>query len=178
MYPNQFDIARAMLKEHEGLRLEEYQDTTGNRTIGYGWNLDACPLPTCVGKLDTHSKITITNAEAEGLLDKAMLTHWSDLTAALPWVAIENDQKQWNKWRMAALLDMAYNLGVPNLLTWKNTLAFMEAGKYGNATENMLKSRWAKQVKRRADVLVSIMRDGKMNDYQISVYGLGGWEYM
>jgi len=47
-----FDIARDLLKVHEGLRTREYKDTTGNRTIGYGWNLDAKPLPAGLGRKD------------------------------------------------------------------------------------------------------------------------------
>jgi len=168
--PSQFDIARAMLKVHEGLRLTEYTDTTGHNTIGYGWNLDAKALPEGIGKI-VDGKLTITEVEAEQLLDMAMLSHWGNLVSALPWVL------KLGEWRQAVLLDMAFNMDIPALLTFKNTLKYIETGRYGNASEGMLNSKWASQVKRRAIVLSDIMLNGKMNNHYLLEYGLGGWEH-
>jgi len=162
-----FYLARKMLQAHEGLRLTEYTDTTGHRTIGYGWNLDAKPLPKTVGQV-ISGKLSISEHEAQSMLDISMLDHWRELVGAFPWV---NEQ---DAWRKAILLDMAFNLGIPTLRTFKNTLAAIQHKDYKTASENMLKSKWATQAKRRADVLAEIMRLGfmpaaLMQTYQINM---------
>ena len=50
---------------------------------------------------------------------------------------------------------MAFNLGVFGLTKFQNTLAFIEAGDYESASEEMLRSRWAEQVGARALDLAS-----------------------
>lgn len=50
----------------------------------------------------------------------------------------------------STLINMAYNLGLKGLLSFKNTLAYMKAGQWDQASANMLKSLWAKQVGGRA----------------------------
>jgi len=165
-----FDIARRFLKVHEGLRLTEYKDTTGHRTIGYGWNLDAKPLPTGMGKI-VDGKLTITEAEADVLLETSMHQHWDELAEKRGFV------HNLNPWRQAVLLDMAFNMGVPTLLTFKNTLSLIAAGDYDGASRLMLESKWAKQVKRRADILSEVMRRGNMGQRQLSLYGFATWEH-
>lgn len=163
---NHFKLARYLLQVHEGLRLTEYQDTTGNRTIGYGWNLDAKPLPQGVGIKDANGKWIISEDEAQSLLDTSMIDHWNELTVALPWV------QSLNPWRKAVLLDMAFNMGIPTLKTFKNTLNSILLQNYDDASQRMLQSNWAKQVKRRADVLSEIMRLGFMPATVMAQYGI------
>jgi lysozyme len=167
---DQFYLARKMLQMHEGIRLEAYDDTTGHQTIGYGWNLDAKPLPVGVGKM-VDGRLTITTSEAEALLDMSMLDHWNELAGAFRWV------NNLSEWRKAVLLDMAFNMGIPTLKTFKNTLSLISAGDYDGASRLMLQSQWAKQVKRRADVLSEIMRIGTMTQSQKVKYGIGIWEH-
>jgi lysozyme len=161
-----FDIARRFLKAHEGLCLTEYKDTTGNKTIGYGWNLDAKPLPQGVGKKDAEGKWVISEPEAEGLLDTSMIDHWNELTVAFPWV------QSLNPWRKAVLLDMAFNMGIPMLKTFKNTLNAVLLQDYTDAARRMLQSKWAGQVKRRADVLAEVMRLGAMPASLMKTYNI------
>ena len=165
-----FTLARKMLQVHEGLRLESYTDTTGHKTIGYGWNLDAKPLPNGIGKKQ-GGKVVISAIEAEALLDVSMLDHWNELVGAFPWV------NGLNAWRKAVLLDMAFNMGIPTLKTFKNTLNDVALGNFASASERMLKSKWAGQVKRRADVLSEVMRLGfmpaaLMQAYKIDLSGV------
>lgn len=162
---NHFNLARHMLQVHEGLRLNEYTDTTGHKTIGYGWNLDAKPLPQGVGKKDAKGKWVITEPEAQGLLDTSMIDHWNELIVSFPWV------NGLNAWRKAVLLDMAFNMGIPTLKTFKFTLYDVANGDFAKASERMLKSKWAGQVKRRADVLAEVMRLGFMPAAIMNEYG-------
>lgn len=160
-----FYFARKMLQVHEGLRLESYHDTTGHKTIGYGWNLDAKPLPSGIGKKQ-GDKVTISAIEAEALLDVSMLDHWNELVGAFPWV------NGLNAWRKAVLLDMAFNMGIPTFKTFKFTLYDVANGDFAKASERMLKSKWAGQVKRRADVLSEVMRLGFMPAALMDTYDI------
>ena len=53
---------------------------------------------------------------------------------------------------------MAYNLGINSLLGFKNTLATIQAGRYNDAADGMLASKWATQVGDRATRLAKMMR--------------------
>ena len=63
--------------------------------------------------------------------------------------------------RQAALINMAFNLGIGGLLGFKNTLAAIEQGDYVRAARGMLASKWATQVHGRADELAAQMRTGE-----------------
>jgi len=43
---------------------------------------------------------------------------------------------------------------------FKKTIAFLEAGKWTAAGDEMLDSKWARQVKRRANKLSTMMKEG------------------
>jgi lysozyme len=128
------------LKRHEGLRLKPYQCTADKMTIGYGRNLD---------------DVGISQAEAETLLTNDIARAETQLLKALPWV------KQLTQTRREVLINMAFNLGIVGLLKFKNTLGHIRAGRYASAAQEMLKSRWALQVGKRANELAEQMRTGK-----------------
>ena len=62
--------------------------------------------------------------------------------------------------RQSVLLNMCFNLGIKGLLDFNNTLAFIKAGDWERAANNMLASKWAKQVGMRAIELSELMRKG------------------
>lgn len=134
---------RAQLKielvRDEGLRLKPYRDTVGKVTIGVGRNLD---------------DRGITEAEAAMLLDNDIRDVERELDAALPWFRSLSDTRQ------RVLANMGFNLGVPGLLKFHITLAFIQEGKFDEAADAMLKSKWARQVGARASRLASLMRAG------------------
>lgn len=135
------------LKIDEGVRLTAYKDTVGVWTVGYG---HAHVAPGTVW----------TQAQAEKVLVEDVIEHNARLAAALPWV---NDL---DPVRRRVLQNMAFNLGVGDaekgtgLLGFKNTLRMIREGAYGAAADNMLQSKWAKQVKGRAVRLANRMRTG------------------
>lgn len=63
--------------------------------------------------------------------------------------------------RQDVLLNMAFNLGVAGLMTFKKTLALVESGDFDEASREMLSSKWADQVGARAARLSAQMRDNK-----------------
>ena len=61
----------------------------------------------------------------------------------------------------AVLLNMCFNLGIKGLLSFKNTLSFIAAGDWERAANDMLASKWAKQVGMKAIELSELMRKGQ-----------------
>lgn len=89
------------------------------------------------------------------LLQHDIAEHGKHLEAAAPWVTGLDEV------RRAVLNDMAFNLGVAGLLGFRNTLQAVKDGRYEEAAEGMMASRWAKQVKGRAVRLATMMRTGQ-----------------
>ena len=73
----------------------------------------------------------------------------------IPWAKDLNDA------RLGALVNMTFNMGIQSLLLFRNTLALIQAGEYDQAADEMLKSKWAKQVGIRATRLAEQMRKGE-----------------
>ena len=133
----------AQLRIDEKEVLHAYQDSFGYLTIG-------------VGRLiDSRRGGGITRAESAYLLNNDIETKYAELLAALPWVKTIDDVRQ------NVLMNMAFNLGVPGLLGFKLTLAYVRGGHYDMAASEMLNSVWAKQVGDRARRLAAQMRDGR-----------------
>jgi lysozyme len=135
------DRIKEQLVRHEGLRLKPYRCTAGKLTIGIGRNLDDCG---------------ITQSEAYVMLINDIMNCEKQLQAKIPDIYNGIDEV-----RKSVLLNMCFNLGINGLLGFKNTLAFVKAGDWERAANNMLVSRWAKQVGRRAIELSELMRKGK-----------------
>lgn len=124
----------------EGLRLKPYICPAGKLTIGVGRNLD---------------DKGITKAEALLLLDHDINEVVMALHRKLPWFDYLGLARQ------DVLVNMAFNMGVTALLKFKKMLAAVEAGDYHRAADEMLASKWAGQVGRRATRLAVVMREGQ-----------------
>lgn len=128
----------SMIKDHEGFRRQPYKDTTGHLTIGYGTNLEA----------------GISERQADALL----------------WIHIEDrilKPLQHHGWfsklddtRKAVIIDMAYNLGLTGLLSFRNMINAIENNNYKKAADEMKNSLWYTQVRRRAQTLCRLMEKG------------------
>jgi lysozyme len=129
---------RAQLIEHEGLRLRVYFDSVGKATIGVGRNLDDKGL---------------TKAEAMQLLENDLQECIADL-ASFPWF------ESLDAVRQRVLIDMRFNLGPTRFRRFVATLAAVSTGRYDEAADAMLASKWATQVKGRARRLAAMMRTG------------------
>ena len=128
------------LKVHEGLRLKPYKDTVGKWTIGIGRNLE---------------DKGITEQEALFMLNNDVDYFYTNLSKMIPWFKLLDDVRQ------NVLVNMAFNLGIAGLLTFKNTLRLISLGHYDDAAEEMLNSKWARQVGYRAEELAEQMRTGE-----------------
>ena len=131
------------LKEHEGFRSKPYLCTAGKLTIGYGRNLD---------------DVGISKDEAEELLMNDIRAATQELVRAYPFVD-ELDSVRFN-----CLVNMCFNLGISRLSKFKKMWAAIEAKQYRRASEEMLDSKWAKQVGVRAEELAYQMLTGEYYD--------------
>jgi lysozyme len=128
------------LKRDEGIRLKPYRDTQGNLTIGVGRNLDT------VGISKAESGVLLLNDIER--LEQALDAKWPG------W-------RRLNPVRQRVMLNMAFNLGIRGLLTFKAALAALQQQDYDQAAAHMLNSLWAKQVGPRARRLAQHMREGR-----------------
>ena len=138
------------LKKFEGLRLRPYNDSLGFATIGYGHLIARRP----VKQQDFTEWHGFTKEDAERLLLSDMLKHNAEALAMFPWIA------KLDPVRKTVLFGMAFQMGVPTLQTFRNTLKFAENGEYSSAADGMANSLWARQTPSRAKVLVERMRKG------------------
>jgi lysozyme len=125
------------LKEDEGFSATPYRCTAGHLTIGYGANLDA----------------GVTKEEAEGMLRVRVDIINRDLENAFPDWYNDLDRN-----RQDVIINMVYNLGLQGFRKFKKMIHCLEIKDYTGATMEMLQSKWAKQVGKRADRLAKIMK--------------------
>ena len=120
------DRIKEQLVRHEGLRLKPYRCSAGKLTIGIGRNLDDCG---------------ITQSEAYVMLINDIINCEKQLQSKIPDIYNGLDEV-----RKSVMLNMCFNMGINGLLGFKNTLAFVKVGDWERAANNMLVSKWAKQV--------------------------------
>ncbi|WP_289688008.1 glycoside hydrolase family protein [Helicobacter rodentium] len=138
--------------EFEGFSASVYQCPAGFDTIGYGRNIEANPL-------SAEEKAKLINGKvskevAQEWLEQELSRCYDGCDKAFSWF------KDLDTKRAGAIVDMAYNMGLGTLKTFKNSLALMEAKDYVKAAENFRKSRWFSQVKRRGVRITEIIEKG------------------
>lgn len=131
------------LRGDEDVRRTVYRDNLGLWTIG-------------VGRLVDPSKpgAGLRDAEIDLLLANDIEDRVRALTARLPWFLGLNEARQ------GVLINMAFQMGSDGLLGFRNTLALVQAGRYAEAADNMLLSKWAQQTPARAKRMADQMRTG------------------
>jgi len=137
---NYRDIAREQLKFDEGVRQFPYKCSAGKTSIGVGRNLD---------------DVGLSPYEINVLLENDLVKAENDAKILFPSFDKLSDV------RKSVLINMAFNLGRSRLEGFKNFKAAVEAGKFHIAAEEMLSSRWAQQVGKRAERLAHQMLTDK-----------------
>ncbi len=148
--------AMQRLSLHEGIKLNPYRCSAGFLTIGVGRNLDANPLSLeeikILGRRDLSSGIT--RQEAFLLLRRDIKKTVENCRRSISFFDSLDDERQY------VLVDMAFNLGIKGLLKFKKMLMFIGVGNYRRAAAELLASRYAGQVRLRAERLAAVMRNG------------------
>lgn len=150
------------LKEFEGVRVKPYKDSLGIETIGVGRNLvhkgfSKDEMSFLLGSRPTRdfNQEPLTKFETDALLMNDIREAEASLDQTVPW------WRNLSETRQRVLLDMRFNLGEKNFLGFKKALGAVQVGDYKNAALEMLHSKWATQVGRRARVLAAWMFLGK-----------------
>lgn len=150
---------RAELRVDEGEKLRVYRCTAGKLTIGIGRNLDDVGIRPAETERLGISKASvirtgITPAQSAALLDSDLDEVERGLDRFMPW------WRSLDPVRQRVIVNMAFNLGVPGLMKFRNTLAMIKRGDYAAAAVAMGQSKWADQVGQRAVRLQHMMRTG------------------
>ena len=128
-----------MLKTDEGMKLKPYHDTNGKRTIGVGRNLDDKGL---------------SNEEVNFLLINDIKDAIRDAQIFFPQLYNLSENRQ------MVLVNMAFNLGLSRLQGFKKMQLALNKNDFNAAADEMLDSKWSKDVKGRAERLAAMMRNG------------------
>ena len=139
------DLVKTMLVVDEGLRLKPYRDTVGKLTIGVGRNLDD------VGISEDEAFYLLENDIQKAIQDA------TDIFGTSVWLSLDEI-------RQAVIIDMLFNLGKPRFLTFRKFIQAVKEKDFERAAKEMLDSRWARQVKKRAKRLAYMMRTGKIHE--------------
>ena len=143
------EALKTMLLRHEGLRLRPYRDSTGRLTIGVGRNL---------------TDVGISHDEAMMLLDADIERALRAFRACARLYGV--DAERLPRRVRLALSDMAFNLGY-RLSGFRRMWKALASGDYDRAADEMLDSRWARQVARRATELSAMVRSARENHMEV-----------
>lgn len=127
------------IRRSEGFSRLPYKCPTGHLTIGYGHNLEH---GISAEAAEFILREDIERAERQV---KDAFVWWPKLTHA----------------RLFVLVDMCFNLGLTGLKGFKKMLSALELDDYETAAKEMLASRWAAQVGKRALENAAILKSGE-----------------
>jgi lysozyme len=130
-----YEKLKEHIKEYEGFSSLPYDCTAGFLTIGFGRNLE---------------QRGITKEEAEILLANDIKIAENEISRIIKdWQALPEQAK-------IVLIDLTYNLGLKKLLTFEKMLDAVDRRDWESAHSELLDSKYARQVKRRARINASI----------------------
>jgi lysozyme len=129
------------LKKHEGFRADEYKDSKGIPTLGYGTKLPLSiyEINTFRVTLDENKKAHIDIENAEDLLNYRLNTMIIDIQKKKPIVNELSSERQ------NVIYNMCYQMGVEGVLKFKKMWLALEKGDYEEASKEMLDSKWARE---------------------------------
>lgn len=134
------EALKISLNKHEGRKNKLYRDTEGHLTGGVGHNFDQ-PLPEVLIDLILDFDISVAVEE----LDR-VFPSWRTHSEA----------------RQTVLVELCFNLGAPRLKEFTKFWFAMQQQNYDEASRQLLDSKWAKQVKGRADTLTRRLREDSL----------------
>lgn len=134
-----FEAAQQLYRD-EGWRPYAYRDHLGFLTLGYGF------------LIDERKGGRIPQPVADFWLRWEIEDRRQQLRDRLPFYEHLPQQVQ------VALINMAYQLGVPGLLNFRRMLAALSRGDRVAAAEEALDSQWAKQTPKRAARVAAAIR--------------------
>jgi lysozyme len=128
------------LKRDEGVQHDVYMDSEGYLTLGVGHRLRSRPL---------------SDAAVGQILEDDLAGITKELVDTYPWVARLSDA------RFGVFQNLAFNLGVQGLGTFKKFLGAVQREDWVEAAKELLDSKYAGQVKGRAERLAKQLTTDK-----------------
>jgi len=138
------ELLRAQLEREEGRRAVAYADTLGIWTIGVGHTGP-----------EVHEGLVWTAEQIDRAFAIDMDEAIAGIEARLPWAVKLDDA------RLGALANMAFQMGVSGLLGFPRMLTALKAGRWQEAHDQALDSKWAKQTPARAQRVAEQLRTGE-----------------
>lgn len=129
---------KELLRKHEGWKKFPYTDTVGKLSIGCGRNLTDRGLD---------------DNEIMFLLEKDIIIAMTDLQSIFP------DFFEFSDRRRVALISLAF-IGKEKLLGFKKMIQAVKDGRWDNAGDEVIESKYAKQVGERALEIAEMLREG------------------
>jgi len=136
------DKTLKLLRLHEGVRYLPYYCSAGYLTIGVGHNLDSKPISDKAVNQILHDDLSDVLRKVE------KLSFWNEL----------------NDIRKHVIIDMCFNLGYSGMMKFKKMIVAITEHDYKQASIEMLDSKWARQVGKRAERLSDMMESGDWPD--------------
>lgn len=133
------DAIKSSLYRHEGENLNLHKCPADKWTIGVGHNLEDRPISKRASTVILEDDIDVAIAE----LDRAF-QGWRQHSDAIQDVLVE----------------LSFAMGAPKLAGFKKMWAALDARDYPEAANQLLDSKWATQVGKRAKTLAENMRAG------------------
>lgn len=121
------DLLRQRLYLHEGVEKSAYKDSLGYWTIGCGRLIDARKNG---GLSDVEINYLLTNDIQKSKNDLEPYTWY----------------KKQDQVRKDVLVELCFNLGLPNLLGFKKMIGALDTTNYKLAVKELLDSKWATQI--------------------------------
>jgi len=143
-----FEKVAEQIKKHEGLSLTVYNDTEGIATVGYGHNMQK-NLPSYIKVVDNR----INKQHAEEIFQIDFIEAVVMARQLIPrFDEFSGEQK-------GVFINMAFNLGT-RLIYFARMREACQDMNYVKIAIEMLDSKWARQVGRRAIELAEIIKKG------------------
>jgi lysozyme len=145
--PNLIEQIKEDLVRHEGYVTEIYLDSENLPTFG-------------IGHLVTENDMEYTWPVGTPVTDERILQVFHDdcNAACTDASALFLNFNSHPTDVQRVLVNMAFNLGRSRLGKFKNMITAVNEGNYSKAADEMVDSKWYRQVKRRGEELVEIMR--------------------
>ena len=146
----------------EGFKSKPYRCTAGKLTIGYGRNIEDRPLSAAEYRM-LFPDMTIS--EAMKAISKQGISEQSAarlLKYDINNIGFQLRNESWfvelSRCRKIVIYDMCYNLGYNGLIGFRKMIKAIRSKDYEKASEEIMDSRYFKQVGRRAKANCYVMR--------------------
>jgi GH24 family phage-related lysozyme (muramidase) len=138
------DDTKKMIIRHEGIRDVPYKDSLGLWTVGVGHLIgDGKTLPPEYNRKFTQAEIMKMFEED--------FDHHAKAAEKIPGYSKANQGGQ------GALIDLTFNMGTSWYKKWPNFCKKLAAGDFKGAADELAGSKWAQQVKSRAQTIIGLV---------------------